>query len=713
MLKVSNLDVKFSDLTIYQNSSFTISRNGIYFLKGRNGLGKSTLLKTLKGLLNTNISMEVDGRKNPFNDITYITNESIFNRHLSIKEQFSLLSNDERLIKQMVSDFNLQQVLEKKGSSLSNGQKAKVAFVLGVLEGNKVILIDEIFNHLDLAGAKMVLNYLEQMRQTKIIIYTTHQDKVPIKNDGILEIKDKTIKVTMEEPKSFVSRKLDIVPSHINLKILRKFFNFKPRFIISFCLALIGVVLLYLVEFSNLSRDKIYQTYYEESNLYPYIVSEYSVGESNSYTTNSEIYNLAFEGKTYETVSKNMPYSFFDFYKAGIEPIYENFTKNMIITDHFRDITLEDKTIVISDYVARIFANLIYQVADKLFIDFYDIPLEVKIFNTKYEELVDKYEDYANPFLILSDEEYVNDYSAVYYNMYLNANTFALMEEARGAYLKQNYEKYNDIKLEVTRDSEGIYGRLPEAPGEVVISADLYHGSNLENLGTYFLTLEIYREDNLTSLRLNKMYQVVGIDFNSSQTVYFFDEATLNDYFYKTAEERTLAFEGNNIYLTDLDLLRQKGLALADDNYYLALDTYDFYQTIKDKLDILIVAVVFLTIIALVSYYAIDLKSQSRDIKLMFSKNISKKQVLKAKWLPLLYNVLVVFVVLVCLYCSVYFTVMDQINMFLLDLLMPLPFIKIDYIFYLFIFILPIVYALIIILLERLFLRKSKPEIVK
>lgn len=177
MLEVNHLTVVFDGFELYRNCQFKLSDPGIYFLEGKNGTGKSTLLKALKGSIRTDIQFCVNQFPQAFDRITYVSSDLIFKYRLTVLEQLLLLNDDPNRIEQVIQDFNLKPLLSKKGRRLSSGEKARVAFVLGVLEDKDVLLIDEIFNHLDKQISEKVVQYIQDLSQTKIIIYTSHHDK--------------------------------------------------------------------------------------------------------------------------------------------------------------------------------------------------------------------------------------------------------------------------------------------------------------------------------------------------------------------------------------------------------------------------------------------------------------------------------------------------------------------------------------------------------
>lgn len=180
-----NKDVLFSDI------SLTINRQEKISLIGKNGVGKSTLLKIITGDL-----QHLDGQYTVQAKPYYIP--QIFGQfnHLSIaqalgveqkllafqailegdasEDNYRLLDDDwtiesrceEALAYWQLSDFDLNQSL----ASLSGGQKTRVLLAGMSIHQAELVLMDEPSNHLDLSGRQRLYEFIESTSSSLLIV---------------------------------------------------------------------------------------------------------------------------------------------------------------------------------------------------------------------------------------------------------------------------------------------------------------------------------------------------------------------------------------------------------------------------------------------------------------------------------------------------------------------------------------------------------------
>ena len=90
----------------------------------------------------------------------------------------------------LLKRFNLQNHQEKLFMQLSSGQKKKVAIVSALLNDSDIFLFDEVTTSLDEQSKSALLNYLEQVKENKVIIWATHDDEIKHIKTKTLLIKD-------------------------------------------------------------------------------------------------------------------------------------------------------------------------------------------------------------------------------------------------------------------------------------------------------------------------------------------------------------------------------------------------------------------------------------------------------------------------------------------------------------------------------------------
>lgn len=183
MIEVKNITKKYKKVKALDNISFNILEGKITCILGTNGVGKSTILKTISGLERADSGeILIDGEKlnnNIYNKLAFVPDVDIHFNQLNIKETFDFMnifyknwSNEKAY--EMLNEFKLSD--NNKICNLSKGNKARVKIILGFAQESKYILLDEPFSGIDIFKReeiiKMIVRY---MRDDQSIVITTHE----------------------------------------------------------------------------------------------------------------------------------------------------------------------------------------------------------------------------------------------------------------------------------------------------------------------------------------------------------------------------------------------------------------------------------------------------------------------------------------------------------------------------------------------------------
>ena len=162
LIRISNLTFGYDNSVnvIFKNISLQIDTGWRLGLIGRNGRGKTTFLKLLKG------EYEFRGTIDPMVDCDYFPFDDFDKRKTTI-DVIGRFCSDYYLwqVKRELSLLGVSEdVLDCPFEKLSNGEQTKVLLAALFLKKNKFLLIDEPTDHLDLDARKVVSHYLKSKK---------------------------------------------------------------------------------------------------------------------------------------------------------------------------------------------------------------------------------------------------------------------------------------------------------------------------------------------------------------------------------------------------------------------------------------------------------------------------------------------------------------------------------------------------------------------
>jgi putative ABC transport system ATP-binding protein len=195
---------------ILQNISFEVEEGAFLTLIGPSGAGKSTILKLIANLINPT-SGKIFFREKDIMKIDPLTyrrsvsycfqQPSLFGEkvadNLSFPYEIRKQAVDRERLLQLLHEVNLEaDYLDKDITSLSGGEKQRIALIRNLIFLPKVLLLDEVTTGLDEDNKEIVHQLIERVHQQGVtIIQVTHDQSeidyssniIRIKKGGILE----------------------------------------------------------------------------------------------------------------------------------------------------------------------------------------------------------------------------------------------------------------------------------------------------------------------------------------------------------------------------------------------------------------------------------------------------------------------------------------------------------------------------------------------
>ena len=201
MLLTQNLTLYRSKRKIFEDINLSLSSGKIILLKGKNGSGKTSLIKTILNILEPSTGLIYWKGKilkknlyDYYNNITYISDKVSSIRQLTVSENISIwkklfLSNiSNQGIDNILSLLNLDRFFHSKVSTLSLGETKKLELLRLIIENKKIWILDEPLTNLDLESVGVLeQTFTDHCNKNGSILFSTHHDpKLDISEEIIL-----------------------------------------------------------------------------------------------------------------------------------------------------------------------------------------------------------------------------------------------------------------------------------------------------------------------------------------------------------------------------------------------------------------------------------------------------------------------------------------------------------------------------------------------
>ncbi len=192
LLEVKSLNKQFGDHTVLQDVTFSIKQGEIVGLVGRNGMGKTTLMKCILGLIETSSGSIVfdndkdyKNKKEKMNKIGYLLDCKLFENmnayeNIKIQEMYRgkryHKAEEKKIIDDILSLVDLKND-NKKVRDYSFGMKQRLGLALALLGDTKLLILDEPFVGLDPVGIQIIRDFIIKLSQEKniAILISSHQ----------------------------------------------------------------------------------------------------------------------------------------------------------------------------------------------------------------------------------------------------------------------------------------------------------------------------------------------------------------------------------------------------------------------------------------------------------------------------------------------------------------------------------------------------------
>eukprot|EP01138_Halocafeteria_seosinensis_P011391 gb/GECG01011634.1/.p1 GENE.gb/GECG01011634.1/~~gb/GECG01011634.1/.p1 ORF type:complete len:2040 (+),score=216.84 gb/GECG01011634.1/:1-6120(+) len=214
VVRVKNLRKQFptpdGTKVAVENLDLTMYEGQIFALLGHNGAGKSTAISMLSGLIAPSSGGATIYGYSIESDLSEIRKQmGICPQHdvlwpdVTVKEHLQYFAGIkgvapkevEKTVNDTISEVGLREKVNTVSAELSGGQKRKLSVGIALIGGSKVVFLDEPTSGMDPYSRRSTWNILQNARQGRIMILTTHfmdeadllGDRIAIMADGLVQ----------------------------------------------------------------------------------------------------------------------------------------------------------------------------------------------------------------------------------------------------------------------------------------------------------------------------------------------------------------------------------------------------------------------------------------------------------------------------------------------------------------------------------------------
>lgn len=175
MINIKNLSLVVDNLTIFDNANLHIPKDKITVLVGANGVGKTTLLKIISGV----IKPQNGTIENNCKELFYLPQRIKYPQGITLQEyiessfykqnwKWFLSKEEKQKVSEVIELLELEDKTETLIDNLSSGELQKANIALGLVSGADVLLLDEPTSNMDLINQIKTLDIIKKLTKQGI-----------------------------------------------------------------------------------------------------------------------------------------------------------------------------------------------------------------------------------------------------------------------------------------------------------------------------------------------------------------------------------------------------------------------------------------------------------------------------------------------------------------------------------------------------------------
>jgi len=180
VLEVSGLGKRYGDRWLFRNLTFHLKKGDALIVLGRNGVGKSTLLKAMAGLLHPTEGKVTPNVPDTRTGLSLSALEMSLYPSLTLREHLRLASDlrgcpvrEDELLDQI----GLTHAADLAASKISTGMKARLKLALAIQPNPSILILDEPGAGMDEAGKDLVQSICAEQKERGVLVLATNDQR--------------------------------------------------------------------------------------------------------------------------------------------------------------------------------------------------------------------------------------------------------------------------------------------------------------------------------------------------------------------------------------------------------------------------------------------------------------------------------------------------------------------------------------------------------
>lgn len=191
MIEIKNISFSFGNNKIISDLSLEIKEGKTYCIMGKSGVGKTTLLKLIAGIIKPDNGKILGTEKLKK---SFIFQENRLLPWLSVYENMKYVTGDESKITEALNDTSLLSEKNKMPDELSGGMARRAAIARATAVNGDIFFIDEPLYGLDVKTSQGILELIKNTVKNKTALVITHSpEEAFFLADKIIFINDKPV----------------------------------------------------------------------------------------------------------------------------------------------------------------------------------------------------------------------------------------------------------------------------------------------------------------------------------------------------------------------------------------------------------------------------------------------------------------------------------------------------------------------------------------